>query len=127
MRVMCVCIYLFIFAILAFPLLLKKRLRLECVGHGLTAVHRGGWLVAGCDAVLFVSGEPELSSGLSSLALSDERRPRSNSRSQETTALEVRCVTEQLLVWYDIYFEVAFTEPLWVSAGIRGWSWWLTL
>lgn len=40
------------------------------------------------------AGEPELSSGLASLAVtvSDERRPRSDSRSQETTALEVRCV-----------------------------------
>ncbi|CAN0101056.1 unnamed protein product [Pylaiella littoralis] len=51
------------------------------------------------------SGEPELSSGLSSLALSDERRPRSNSRSQETTALEVSSAggvgTQQLVTLAD--------------------------
>lgn len=52
------------------------------------------------------SGEPELSSGLASLAVTvgDERsRPRSDSRSEEATALEVRCVVGDPSIYIHTY------------------------
>lgn len=63
-----------------------------------------------CCSVRAVSGEPELSSGLASLAVtvSDERRPRSNSRSEETTALEVRCVVGRRSMLEACFFVLIF-------------------
>eukprot|EP00903_Cladosiphon_okamuranus_P010674 g10091.t1 len=59
-------------------------------GEGRKALSRKS-SAASVRAVADSSGEPELSSGLASLAvtISDERRPRSDSRSQETTALRI--------------------------------------
>lgn len=82
----------------------------------LTSVFRSLFLRAGS-----ADDEPELSSGLASLALSDERRPRSNSRSQETTALEVRCVRRGAGGRQRMMSRRPENDG-YSTAGFRGWS-----